>query len=89
VEGKILNMFVIEILQFIFASKRKLELVAIARKRFKVADKVNPSHPRFSSSLFRLTAVHQVEHGAKLEDLQAAGKDKKAFVAQVLHILRS
>ena len=26
----------------------------------------------------------QVEHGAKMEDLEAAGKGQKAFVAQVL-----
>ena len=30
----------------------------------------------------------QVEHGASLEDLQAAGKDKKAFVAQVKSFIK-
>ena len=70
-------------------SKRKLELVAIARKRFKVSDKVcerrNISFEGFDFLLFcDMLIPKQVEHGASLEDLQAAGKDKKAFVAQVI-----
>ena len=68
-------------------SKRKLELVAIARKRFKVADKVTIPRILVEVRLVQsLIFPIQVEHGAKLEDLQAAGKDKRAFVAQVTKI---